>query len=125
MKKQYECLLIIKGTLSEEEKQKAIKQIEKIFAKFKIKTLEKIDWGRRNLAYPIKKILQGFYYFFYIEVETDAIAEMRILFGYEDSILKNIFFVTSDWQKEVAFLKQTTKEPNLNVEKLIKIVNEE
>ena len=81
MKKQYECLLIIKGTLSEEEKQKAIKQIEKIFAKFKIKTLEKIDWGRRNLAYPIKKILQGFYYFFYIEVETDAIAEMRILFG--------------------------------------------
>ena len=58
MKKQYECLLIIKGTLSEEEKQKAIKQIEKIFAKFKIKTLEKIDWGRRNLAYPIKKILQ-------------------------------------------------------------------
>ena len=77
------------------------------------------------MAYPIKKILQGFYYFFYIEVETDAIAEMRILFGYEDSILKNIFFVTSDWQKEVAFLKQTTKEPNLNVEKLIKIVNEE
>ena len=54
MKKQYECLLIIKGTLSEEEKQKAIKQIEKIFAKFKIKTLEKIDWGQLS---KLKKYL--------------------------------------------------------------------
>ena len=94
-----------------------------LFAKFKTKILGKVDWGRRNLAYPMKKVLQGFYYFYYIEVETDAIAEMRILFGYDASILKNIFFFTPDWQKEVAFLKQITKEPKLNVEKLIKVIN--
>ena len=89
-----------------------------------MKTLEKMRLGKKKFGLPYKKNPRDFN-FFYIEVETDAIAEMRILFGYEDSILKNIFFVTSDWQKEVAFLKQTTKEPNLNVEKLIKIVNEE
>ncbi len=125
MKKQYECLLIINGTLSEEERQKAEKQITQIFAKFNAKILEKIDWGRRKLAYPMKKVLQGFYYFYYIVVETDALAEIRILFGYEASILKNIFFSTSNWQKEATLLKQITKEPNRNVEKLIKIINEE
>lgn len=123
MKQQYECLLIIKGTLTEEDRKKADKQVSQIFAKFKTKILGKVDWGRRNLAYPMKKVLQGFYYFYYIEVETDAIAEMRILFGYDASILKNIFFFTPDWQKEVAFLKQITKEPKLNVEKLIKVIN--
>ena len=92
MKQQYECLLIIKGTLTEEDRKKADKQVSQIFAKFKTKILGKVDWGRRNLAYPMKKVLQGFYYFYYIEVETDAIAEMRILFGYDASILKNIFF---------------------------------
>ena len=105
MKQQYECLLIIKGTLSEEEKQKTEKQIQQIFAKFKAKTLKKVDWGRRNLAYPMKKVLQGFYYFFYIEVETNAIAEMRVLFGYETSVLKNIFFAASNWQKEAELLE--------------------
>ena len=125
MKKQYECLLIVNGTLSEEKKQEAEKKIIQIFTKFKAKILGKVDWGRRNLAYPMKKVLQGYYYFYYIEIETDAIAEMRILFGYEASILKNIFFSTSDWQKETSLLKQIAKEPNRNVDKLIKVVNEE
>ncbi len=124
MKQQYECLLIIKGALSEEEKQKAEKQIKQIFTKFKTKILGKVDWGRRKLAYPMKKVFHGFYYFFYIEVETTAIAEMRVLFGYEASVLKNIFFSVSNWQKEADLLKQMTKEPNANVEKLIKVITE-
>ena len=83
-----------------------------------------MDWGRRKLAYPMKKVFHGFYYFFYIEVETTAIAEMRVLFGYEASVLKNIFFSVSNWQKEADLLKQMTKEPNANVEKLIKVITE-
>jgi small subunit ribosomal protein S6 len=119
MEKQYECLLIINGSLSDEEQKKTADTIKRIFSKHKAKVLKKEEWGRKKLGYPIKKSKLGVYFLFYIEINTDAIAELRTLFGYEENILKNVFFQVDDWKKEFEYYQKLKENPQLNVEKLV------
>ena len=125
MKKHYECLIINNGMLSAEDKQAAEKKIDQIFSKFKVKILKKIEWGKRKLGYPIKKIFHGDYFIFYIEAEPTVIAELRTLFGYETNVLKNMFFGVEDWEKELLFLNKLQADPQVNVANLIKILEKE
>lgn len=58
----YELTLIFKSNLKEEERRKIIDKLEKIIKKGKGK-IEKIDcWGKRTLAYEIKKEKDGVFY---------------------------------------------------------------
>ena len=118
MKKQYECLLILNDAISDEEKKKTADKIKQIFNKFQVKVLKKIEWGRKKLGFPIKKTKLGVYFIFYIEVETDKISELRTLFGYEENILKNIFFQIKNWKKELEYFQNIIETPELNVEKI-------
>lgn len=117
MKKQYECLIIINDIISDEEKKKASNKIKQIFSKFQVKVLKKVEWGRKTLGYPINKTKLGIYFIYYINVETNAIAELRTLFGYEEHILKNIFFEVKNWKKELEYFQSLIENPELNVEK--------
>lgn len=125
MKKTYEYLVILNGMLSEEERQKAEKQIDQIFSKAKAEIKKKIDFGKRKLGYPIKKVFYGVYLFFYIEVKATDVKEIQTLLGYEATILKNIFFAIENWEKEAELLEKFQTNPQTNVEKLVKLLDKE
>ncbi len=56
--------------------------------KGKIHRLE--DWGRRQLAYPIDKILKAHYVLMNIECDKDALAELSNAFRYNDAVIRNL-----------------------------------
>ena len=48
------------------------------------------DWGRRALAYPIKKIHKAHYVLMNIECTTPVLAELKSAFRYNDAVLRNL-----------------------------------
>lgn len=60
--------------------------------KGKIHRLE--DWGRRQLAYPIDKILKAHYVLMNIECDKDTLAELSDAFRYNDAVIRNMILNT-------------------------------
>ena len=56
--------------------------------KGKIHRLE--DWGRRQLAYPIDKILKAHYVLMNIECDKDTLTELNNAFRYNDAVIRNL-----------------------------------
>ena len=58
----------------------------------KIHRLE--DWGRRQLAYPIQKLVKAHYICMNIEGGQDILDELEHSFRYNDAILRNLIIKT-------------------------------
>jgi small subunit ribosomal protein S6 len=56
--------------------------------KGKIHRLE--DWGRRQLAYPINKVLKAHYVLMNIECDKEALTELGNAFRYNDAVIRNL-----------------------------------
>ncbi|MGC9456274.1 MAG: 30S ribosomal protein S6 [Halothiobacillaceae bacterium] len=48
------------------------------------------DWGRRQLAYPIQKILKAHYVLMNVEAGQEAMAELEEAFRFNDAVLRNM-----------------------------------
>ncbi|MES2219284.1 MAG: 30S ribosomal protein S6 [Pseudomonadota bacterium] len=56
--------------------------------KGKVHRLE--DWGRRQLAYPIDKILKAHYILLNIECDQESINELDSAFRYNDAVIRHL-----------------------------------
>ena len=56
------------------------------------------DWGRRQLAYPIQKLVKAHYVCFNIECDQAALDELEHSFRYNDAILRYLFIKTKTAQ---------------------------
>lgn len=52
------------------------------------------DWGRRQLAYPIQKLVKAHYICMNIECNQDVLDELEHSFRYNDAILRNLIIKT-------------------------------
>ncbi len=48
------------------------------------------DWGRRQLAYPIKKLHKAHYLLFNIECGKETLEALRTAFRYNDAVMRNL-----------------------------------
>jgi small subunit ribosomal protein S6 len=48
------------------------------------------DWGRRQLAYPIDKILKAHYVLMNVECDQETVDELSSTFRYNDAVLRNL-----------------------------------
>ncbi len=60
----------------------------------KIHRLE--DWGRRHLAYPIKKLQKAHYVLMNIECDQATLAEMESNFRFNDAVLRSMTLQLKD-----------------------------
>jgi small subunit ribosomal protein S6 len=59
--------------------------------------VEKVDiWGKRHLAYPIKKQQEGFYALIKFKVAPDAIKELDRVLGLKVSVLRHLVVTTDE-----------------------------
>lgn len=56
--------------------------------KGKVHRLE--DWGRRQLAYPIDKILKAHYVLMNIECDKETLDELTTAFRFNDAVIRNL-----------------------------------
>lgn len=89
--KNYEIMIIVKPTLSEDDTKKVIKNFSDVLTTNGAKIIESKEMGQRELAYEIKKNKSGYYYIYEIEASDDqAINEFDRLSLISDDILRHL-----------------------------------
>src|SRR3546814_14989793 len=68
------------------------------------------DWGRRQLAYPIQKLVKAHYVCFNIECGQTVLDELEHSFRYNDAILRHLVIKTKKAQTAPSILIKTSEE---------------
>ena len=118
MNGKYEIGFIITPDANEDEVKKIIESISGTIKKAK-GVIESIDeWGRKKMAYPIQKNLEGYFVFIQTEVDGAVIADLERRLKQMEKVLRFITLrlddklkksnkLTKRWQKIEQFRKRT------------------
>ena len=77
----------------------------------KIHRLE--DWGRRQLAYQIKKVYKAHYVCMNIEIDNETLAELEHAFKFNDAVLRHLIIQTDEAQAAPSPMMKEEKAKNL------------
>ena len=84
----YELALVLSTKLDDEAKQAEFNKVTDLLARFG-GTVEKVDdWGKRRLAYEIKKETEGFFSFITFDAEPTAPAEIESRIRIMENVLR-------------------------------------
>ena len=86
--RQYETGFVLSPALSEEETAQFIQQMAEIVAQKKGHMVRQDVWGKRRLAYPIKRHQEGVYVFFTYEGPGDISNELERRFKQTDVVIR-------------------------------------
>lgn len=85
----YEMMILFSSTLTDEEEKEQSRQVEDLLNKEKATIHLQDHWGKKKLAYPIKKQRQAFYEWYYLEIDPSRVSEIdRKLKQSEETILR-------------------------------------
>lgn len=70
------------------------------------------DWGRRHLAYPIKKIHKAHYVLMNIECDQATLEELESGFRFNDAILRSMTLLQKTASTEASVIATSTAEEN-------------
>lgn len=90
------------------------------------------DWGRRQLAYPIRKIYKAHYILLNVECNKETLDELTTAFRYNDAIIRSLVLnqdqavtAPSPIMQEMATHKKSVREPEAEAGKANVAHNEE
>lgn len=86
--KDYEISCIFSGKFSEEEVKKIKENVKKLIEEVGGKILGEESWGKKQLAYPVKKENQGFYEFITFQINPLALADLEKKIRLMDEVLR-------------------------------------
>lgn len=99
----YEGMYIIKATLSDEARQKALDRIQNGITSRGGEILKIHDQGRRRLAYEIEGHREGHYYLVYFNVKPSAIDELWQEYHLNEDLVRFITLKTEKVLEKVEF----------------------
>ncbi len=86
----YEVVLIVRADGTDDQIKQYLTQAEGILMKEGGKILTREAWGRRRLAYPIKKQREGAYQLFHVEAEAAVVERWRQAYRLDDTVLRTL-----------------------------------
>jgi small subunit ribosomal protein S6 len=100
MKRPYESMVVFDGTLPEDVLQKEQRQVEELIAQHA--DFEKTDvWGKKTLAYSIRKKRTGYYCLFLFSGTGDIVPALDRYIKLNDNIFRHLT-VVRDLKNEAA-----------------------
>lgn len=81
-------MLILKPLLPEDIKSNIIEEVEKLVKKYKGNIISTDVWGKRHLAYPIKKHDEGYYLVYKLEINQKEVKEFDRQLNLNNGILR-------------------------------------
>lgn len=103
MKQLYEGMYIISATLSEDARKKAIDRITSSIEGQGGEIHNTLDWGRRKLAYSIKKRKEGFYYLVYFTLDSGKMPEIWDEYRLNEDLIRYMTSKTESVKEEIKF----------------------
>jgi len=86
----YELAVVIDGEASSAKKKAVREGVEKMVKLYKGKVKKVHDWGKKELAYKIKKKSTGNYMIFDLELGSSAASELNERLRLEEGILRHL-----------------------------------
>lgn len=87
----YELMLIIKPTVSEEDRNASIENLKSLFEQNEAKIEKEDIWGDKKLAYKINKSDRGFYILYDLEIDGKLIKELSRKINLDKNIIRYMF----------------------------------
>jgi small subunit ribosomal protein S6 len=88
----YESMVILNAAISDEEADAAVTRIKDLITGQGGEVLKVDVWGRRKLAYEIKKQRKGLYVLLFYKAPAPTIKKLEDFFKLFDAVLKYIIF---------------------------------
>lgn len=124
MPQDYESLYIVKADLSEEDIDKEIESITTLVESEGASIIELSKWGKKRLAYAMKKQRYGFYVLLRFTAETSVPEKLTRHFRFNENILKGMIVLYDtaagrefDQEKESDSSDSASKEPEKDIMK--------
>jgi small subunit ribosomal protein S6 len=96
---QYEIAILYDPDL-EVDLEKASSRVEKVFTDNKGKVVTVDNWGKRKLAYPIKKHETAVYVFYTVEIPAENVRKIEAVLNITDEVIR--FLITRPDLKAIA-----------------------
>ncbi|MGB2111032.1 MAG: 30S ribosomal protein S6 [Patescibacteria group bacterium] len=87
----YELMLIIDSTLTEEQRNESISELKASFEKFSVNVEKEDVWGDKKLAYKINKSDRGFYILYDVNLDGKIIKDISKEINLNRSIVRYMF----------------------------------
>ncbi len=94
--KKYEIMYILKSSLDDAARKAQIEKLHGIITKNGGKVNNVNEWGLRDLAYPIKKEIKGYYVVIKVEADNVALKEFDRLTRFDVNVLRTLVTVDQD-----------------------------
>jgi small subunit ribosomal protein S6 len=87
---QYENVLILDPTLEESEVEEKLEQLFELYKAEGVQIVETKDWGKRKLAYPIKKKDNGLYRVIRFDADPSVITELERRLKLDEKVMRSL-----------------------------------
>ena len=84
----YESIFVVRTTLSDEDTNKLIEKMKSVLEKAGAQLLKLENWGKKKLAYEVKRERKGTFVYFHFKSAGGVVNELERSYRLEDSILK-------------------------------------
>ena len=109
----YESVLIFDPEISEESQKELIDKYTALVGSNGGKVVHHTVWGRRRLAYEVKKRQYGVYHLLYLDRSPEALRALENNFRIDDNIIKWLSVAVDDVNKEIEDFQKLRSEGSL------------
>ena len=88
--RRYEVMFILKPNLEDAKIKTQIENLNKTLKETSSKVEEKKEIGLKDLAYPIQKFTNGYYYWMLVSASQEGISEVKRVIGINENIIRSI-----------------------------------
>jgi small subunit ribosomal protein S6 len=92
----YELMYIVSPELEEEDLRALVTRIGQMITDGGGQVLRVESWGRKRLAYQIRRFREGHYILAYIELDPGAVSQLRARFALTEEIIRYLLLRTDD-----------------------------
>ena len=86
--KKYELALVVSAKVEDEVREATVEKAKEAITSLGGQITNVDDWGKKQLAYEIQKMNEGFYYFIQFDAETDIPAQLEQRLRIMDNVLR-------------------------------------
>ena len=84
----YELAVVLSAKIEDDARAAVIEKIKEYVARFGGTVTDVDEWGKKRLAYEIKKMNEGYYYFIHFDAESDAPRQIEENVRIMDNVLR-------------------------------------
>lgn len=84
----YELALVVNAKIEDDARTATVEKAKEYITRFGGTVTEVEEWGKKRLAYEIKKMREGFYYFIQFDAEADVPAQVEQHVRIMDNLLR-------------------------------------